>query len=111
MVDLDFILQIMTTIENGIYFSGNKEVETYVELYNEYYERSYDMEYSLSNVFDIFKMLNLKKDSLFVKKAASFSLLVELCKQNKRIEEISIDALRDNIYAFESLLILYNANV
>ena len=25
MVDLDFILQIMTTIENGIYFSGNKE--------------------------------------------------------------------------------------
>ncbi len=105
MVDLDFVLQIMTTIENGIYFSGNKEVETYVELYNEYYERSCDVEYLLSNIFDIFKALKLKKDSLFVKKAASFSLLVELSKQNKRPDEIDINNLREKIYKFEALLI------
>ena len=105
MVDLDFILQIMTTIENGIYFSGNKEVESYVELYNEYYEKSNNMVYLLSSAFDVFKALNLKKDSLFVKKATSFSLLVEICKLNDKIKDIDIIVLRDKIYEFELLLI------
>lgn len=105
MVDLDFVLQIMTTIEHGIYFSGNKEVETYVKLYNEKYENSQKMEYLLSKAFNIFRALELKKDSLFVKKATSFSLLVEICKIDNKYNKFDIANLREKIYNFESLLI------
>ncbi|MDE5562767.1 MAG: DUF262 domain-containing protein [Clostridiales bacterium] len=105
MNDLDFILQIMTTVENGIYFSGSKEVETYVALYNDYYENSNKMVHLVSKAIEIFLKLNLKKDSLFFKKAASYSLIVELCLLRERLEEINIESLKDKLYEFEKCLI------
>lgn len=102
MTDLNFILQIMTTLEHGIYFSGDKEIEYYVDLYNDIYENSSDMTHSISVAFDIFNALNLKKDSLFLKKAASFSLLVEICKANK---QINLEVLSTKLNEFEVLLL------
>ena len=102
MTDLNFILQIMTTLEHGIYFSGDKEIEYYVDLYNDIYEKSSDMIYSISTAFEIFDSLNLKKDSLFLKKAASFSLLVELCKASKKID---VSELSTKLNEFEKLLL------
>lgn len=102
MIDLNFILQIMTTLEHGIYFTGDKEIEGYVNLYNEIYENSSKMEFVISKAFELFNSMNLKKDSIFFKKAASFSLLVELCKRD---ENYSPDNLKTKLNNFEKLLL------
>lgn len=102
MNDLDFVLQIMTTIENGIYFSGNSEVERYVRLYNDEYENKDSSFELLSSAFDLYHSLKLNNDSLFRKKAACFSLLVELCKI---CCDINSKELLNRILNFEKLLI------
>lgn len=98
MVDLSFILQIMSTLENKIYFSGESEVATYVNLYNEIYEYKDSMEIIVNNAFKVFKEINLPYDSIFYKKAASFSLLVELCKNQNKVD---VKKLKDNLMEFE----------
>lgn len=102
MADLSFILQIMSTIENGIYFTGDKEVLKFVDMYNEEYERKNSMYKLLKKTFNLYKKLELHFDSLFYKKAASFSLIVELCKINC---SISIEKLKQKILEFENCLI------
>lgn len=106
MNDLDFILQIMTTVEHGIYFSGAKEIEEYVKMYNEEYKNGSKMYELITRNLKMFIELDLKKDSLFLKKAASFSLLVELCKLNYDKENISISELHAKVIDFEQCLIL-----
>lgn len=105
MTDLDLILQIMATLENGIYFSGSKEVETYVKLYNDVYERSNEVYNLVSNAIKLFMRLNLNKDSLFLKRAASFSLLVELCKLKENLKMLKINELFAKLTDFEQSLI------
>ena len=103
MVDISFILQIMATIENKIFFSGEKEVIKFVEMYNESYENYQSMKYTISQAFNIFNSLDLNIDSIFYKKAASFSLLVELCKHNNEIDTIK---LKGKILEFEQNVLL-----
>ncbi len=102
MADIGFILQIMATIENGIYFSGDKEVESFVNMYNETYENKNQMEELLNKSFDEYLRLNLPFDSLFYKKAASFSLIVELCKCGTMF---TLCNLKKNIIEFEKMLL------
>ncbi len=105
MTDLDFALQIMATLENGIYFSGSKEVETYVKLYNDNYERSNEAYNLVTNAIKIFMNLKLSNDSLFLKRAASFSFLIELCKLREELNILKIDELLAKIKDFEQCLI------
>lgn len=102
MVDISFILQLMSTLENKIYFSGDREVKKFVELYNEVYENKYNMGEIISQSFNLFNSLTLPLDSLFYKKAACFSLLTELCKINSNIDK---EILRDRLNVFEKNLL------
>lgn len=102
MVDISFILQVMTTLENKIYFSGDREVKKFVELYNETYENKENMENIITKSFNLFNSLDLKLDSLFYKKAACFSLITELCKINADIDK---KVLIKKLNSFEEKLI------
>ena len=86
MNDIDFVLQIMSTLENGIYFSSDSKVELFVDLYNETYKNKDSMYQLLSKCFTTYSSLMLKKDSVFYKKAACFSLLTEMCKANDSVQ-------------------------
>lgn len=102
MLDLNFILQIMTTLEHGIYFSSDTEIENYIKLYNESYENKATIYKTITNGFHIFKSLDFKLDSIFYRKAASFTLLVELCKKK---ESLDIKTLSANLNKFEENLL------
>lgn len=102
MADISFILQIMTTLENNIYFSGDKEVIKFVDIYNDDY-KNYDVMYTIiTQAFSIYEAINLPLDSYFYKKAASFSLLTELCRKNN---EVDLAILKERICRFENLLL------
>ena len=102
MLDLNFILQIMTTLEHGIYFSSDSEIEDYIKLYNETYENKSTMYETITNGFLTFKALEFKMDSIFYKKAASFTLIVELCKRKKILD---IALLSTKLNEFEENLL------
>jgi len=102
MVDISFVLQIMSTLENRIYFSGDREVERFVDIYNEVYENKIYMYNLIKNAFNLFDEINLPLDSLFYKKSASFSLLTELCKIENRID---CNILKEKIFNFEQMLL------
>lgn len=102
MADLSFILQIMSTLENKIYFTGDREVEKFVELYNETYGNRLHMKDVITKSFELFLSLALPFDSLFYKKSACFSLLTELCKINSNVETA---ILKDKLNMFENTLI------
>ncbi len=102
MADLSFILQLMSTLENKIYFSGDREVEKFVELYNESYSNIINMRNAITKAFELFLSLSLPLDSLFYKKSACFSLLTELCKINSSIDD---DLLKERLSSFENQLL------
>lgn len=102
MADIGFILQIMTTLENKINFSGDKEVIKFVDMYNETYKNEELMYKIITEAFEIYKILDLPYDSFFYKKAASFSLLIELCKISNNFD---VNILKERIASFEMMLL------
>ncbi|MBD2203172.1 DUF262 domain-containing protein [Calothrix sp. FACHB-1219] len=80
MKDLEYVLLIMSTIEEGGYFASDKEVKTYVEKYNNEYTNKNLM---LNNFHEVSKLIiacNIPSDSLWIKKSSLFTLIVELIK-------------------------------
>ena len=102
MADIGFVLQLMCTLENGIYFSGDKEVLKFVDTYNEKYENLSSMYNVVTQAFCVYNKLNLQYDSLFLKKAASFSLLTEICKDSKVYD---FNKLKNKVNKFEKKLL------
>lgn len=80
MKDLEYILLIISTIEEGGYFSSDKEVETYVKRYDDKYPNKQLMLKNLTDIFDLIHSCNLPADSLWNKKSSFFTLIVELEK-------------------------------
>lgn len=80
MRDLEFILLIMSTIEENGYFSGTKEVESHIVRFdNDYPEK----EIMKSNVKDCVKLIldtEIPPDSIWMRKSNFFTLSVELIK-------------------------------
>ncbi len=78
MLDLEYILLIMSTIEEGGYFSRDKEVEEYVTRYDNEYPNKNKMLDILTKVFDLIVQCNIASDSLWNKKSSFFNLIIEL---------------------------------
>ncbi|OKH29478.1 hypothetical protein NIES2101_43320 [Calothrix sp. HK-06] len=80
MKDLEYVLLIMSTIEEGGYFTSDKEVKTYVEKYNNEYLAKQEMMNNFNEVSQLIIACNLPPDSLWIKKSSLFTLIVELMK-------------------------------
>jgi hypothetical protein len=84
MKDLEYILLIMSTVEEGGYFTGDKEIENYVKRYDNEYSNKQILLNDIIEVFELFKLCNIPADSLWNKKSSFFTLIVELTKFKKR---------------------------
>lgn len=80
MRDIEFVLVIMTTIELGTYFTGNKEVEEFIKRYDDEYPGKDNMVSRLDMIFDYINDLNVNVDSIWKSKNAIFTLICELAK-------------------------------
>lgn len=100
MADLQFILLIMSTIEEGGYFNANKEVEKYISIFNDDYPSS-----ALTKTKIVSKLLEisdskLADDSIWFRKSNFFTLLIESI-----VNEINIsDNLKKLIEFGESVI-------
>ena len=87
MKDIEFVLVIMTTIELGTYFTGDKEVEDYIRRYDDEYPRKSEMIKTLKKIFIYINKLPIKMDSIWKSKNGVFTLICELAKFKKLPEK------------------------
>ena len=106
MADIQFILLIMSTLEEGGYFTTNKEIEKYISLFNNEYPDSDSMRKKIvSKLFEISNS-GLADDSIWFRKSNFFTLLMESI-----INEIDINASLQKLNAFgEEVVINKNEN-
>ena len=83
MKDIEFVLVIMTTIELGAYFTGDKDVEEYITRYDDEYPEKVKMLVHLDKIFTYINELSIKADSIWKSKNAVFTLICELAKFEK----------------------------
>lgn len=88
MADLHFILLVLSTLEEGGYFTYDNKVEEYISKYNDEY-----LNYELSKNLISEKILNIIKspleaDSIWYRKSNFFTLVCELCFSNQTVENI-----------------------
>lgn len=80
MGDLNYILIIMTTLEEGGYFAGKKDIEDYIIKYDGSYPNSESMRNSMLSVFNRIKSFSLSVDSMWYRKSNFFTLFVEIAR-------------------------------
>lgn len=80
MADLHFILLVMSTLEEGGYFSKDKELEGYIKQFNDEYPEKKHMKALIIKTFAILKDLNLPSDSTWYRKSNFFTIVVEIAK-------------------------------
>lgn len=105
MKDTEYILLIMSTIEEGGYFTGNSEIERYIKLYNDEYKHSDIIKEDIKFISNLLIGLNLPLDSIWWRKTSFFTLIVELIKLKREgIDLTSID-LKGILEAMENQII------
>ncbi|WP_013320888.1 DUF262 domain-containing protein [Gloeothece verrucosa] len=91
MQDLEYILLMMATLEEGGYFRGDKEIETYVKRYDDEYPNKEEITKLLKDIFDLINACKFEPDSLWNRKSSFFSLTIELAKfeqKNQALPEV-----------------------
>jgi len=104
MADLDFILLIMSTIENGGYFGFDKETEKFIKEYNDDYEREALIKGEFEKLIKYIKNLNIPIDSIWFRKSNFFTLFVELFFNSDRLVKEGL--LLEKLNIFEKKILL-----
>lgn len=84
MKDLEYVLLIMSTIEEGGYFTSDNEVEEYVKRYDNGYPNKEAIVKDFIEVSELIVKCNLPADSLWHKKSSLFTLIIELIKFKRK---------------------------
>lgn len=86
MADLHFILLIMSTLEEGGYFTQDTKVENYIAKFNDEYPNSESMKELVSSTIINILDSDLPLDSIWFRKSNFFTLVTELCFANTTID-------------------------
>lgn len=105
MGDLNYILMIMATLEEGGYFAGNKMTENYIINYDEVYENSEIMKEKILSLFHIIASYSLDPDSMWYRKSNFFTMFVELSK----VDQIPSDIV-SKMHSFETKVLNNKGN-
>lgn len=84
MLDWEYMLIIMSTIEEGGYFNSTKEVENYIIKYDEDYPNKNQISNEITDAVQLILDANLSGDSLWLRKSTVFTLLIELIQFKRR---------------------------
>lgn len=95
MADLHFILLVLSTLEEGGYFSHDNKVEEYVATYNNEYPNFTNYRDLVASVIIGILTSNLADDSIWYRKSNFYTLVCELCTAGISIESV-IDKLLEN---------------
>lgn len=105
MGDLNYILMIMATLEEGGYFAGNTMTGEYIVKYDDSYENAKTMKDKILNLFHVIESFNLDPDSMWYRKSNFFTMFVELSK----VSQIPDDIV-DKIHSFEDEVLTNKGN-
>lgn len=105
MKDTEYILLIMSTIEEGGYFTGNSEIERYIKLYNDEYKHSDIIKEDIKFISNLIIGLNLQLDSIWWRKTSFFTLIVELVKLKREGVDLSSIDLKMLLDTMENQII------
>lgn len=98
MADLHFILLVISTLEEGGYFTQDNEVENYTSKFNnEFTKSAHYIELVSSTIINILDS-DLPIDSIWFRKSNFFSLLCELCFSKLKVEVIIPKLLENEEY-------------
>ena len=78
MQELGLMLLIMSTIEQGGYFNGDSEIETYLSKFDNEYPHKTTMQSKIKKVAKFIKSLKLEPDSSWMKRSNLFTLFIVL---------------------------------
>lgn len=101
MSDLHFILLLMSTIENGGYFTLDKEIERFIAAYNDEYPSKDKVRQLIIGVLNDIKNLQIEPDSIWYRKSNFFTLVVELCFANEK----DYDKIKSRLIEFEKFIL------
>ena len=87
MADLHFMLLVMSTLEEGGYFSQDKEIEKCIVQFNDEYPQKNQIKALLIKSFAVIKDLELAEDSIWYRKSNFFTMVVEIAKHKANISE------------------------
>lgn len=77
MADLDYILMMMSTLQGGGYFAGNKATEDFITKFDADYPEAERIKANMLQTFHNIKELDLPKDSIWYRKSNFFTLFIE----------------------------------
>lgn len=80
MEDLNFMLQIMATYEEGGYFGGNTKTERYIMMYNDEYPNKEIVKDLFIRTISFVIELGVSPDSMWFRKSNFFTMFVEMLK-------------------------------
>lgn len=101
MADVNFFLLVMATIQGGVYFAQDKDVEDIVKTFNEVYPMENQMASALKRTLRVIACCRLAPDSMWFRKSNFFTLLVEIGSVCFHKHKINLDLLRVNLVSFE----------
>jgi uncharacterized protein with ParB-like and HNH nuclease domain len=104
MADLHFILLVLSTIEEGGYFTRDNNVEKYIAMFNEVYPNYDKNRNMLSHIIVTALTSQLTDDSIWFRKSNFFTLVVELY-----FSEVELNNVFQRLVDFESV-VLQNKN-
>lgn len=96
MIDLNYILLLMATYEEGGYFSNNIKTEDYIINYNDEYPNKNMVKSKFCNLLQFIVELQLPYDSMWFRKSNFFTLFCEIAKL-----EIIPNGLKEKLCLFE----------
>lgn len=101
MGDLNYILMIMATLEEGGYFAGNTMTGECIVKYDDSYENAETMKDKILNLFHVIETFNLDTDSMWYRKSNFFTMFVELSKVSQIPDDIvaKIHSFEDEVLA------------
>ena len=80
MEDLNFMLQMMATYEEGGYFGGNTKTEKFIMMFNDEYPNKESVKGLFISIIKSIIELRISPDSMWFRKSNFFTLFVELLK-------------------------------
>ncbi len=84
MRDWEYILSIMSTVEEGGYFNSTKEIDNYIQKYDEMYPNKDQISNEIVDVIQLILDCDLNYDSIWFRKSTTFTLIVELIKFKRK---------------------------
>lgn len=94
MDDLDFVLLVIATIENGGYFPYSNEVEHYIAQNNDGYPNQVMRSKSFLKTAKLITSLKLEKDSVWFRKSNLLTLFIELMSASNIPKDLKMKLLR-----------------